>query len=485
MEKIMNFIKSHKLLTGLCAGLLCILTTIGILFACNDTYIVFNVAEEQVIRLEYGKDTTLPEVTAIYKETIFNPEGTKIPVTMTAVNEEVDLQKVGTYWVEYTAAHKKVSAKVCATIEVVDTEAPVITLVSSPEHYTSPVGKYEEEGFTAIDNYDGDITSQVTSKEKDGIVTYTVADSSGNETTIERTIVYKDVIAPVITLKGNKNITLNIGDKYKEPGFSAEDECDGDISKEVSVKGKVNTKKSGTYVISYKVKDSSGNESVVKRTIKVKKPIKVIPGEKVVYLTFDDGPGPYTERLLDILDKYNVKVTFFVTGTKPKYFDMIGEAHRRGHTIALHTYSHVYSSVYGSKEAYFKDLEKIRKLVVKQTGEEPTLVRFPGGTSNTTSRKYCKGIMTYLSKNIEKKGYQYCDWNVSSGDAGGTSTERGVFNNVIKGISNKKHSVVLQHDIKSFSVEAVDDIIEWGLAHGYTFKAMDENTKMTQHNPLN
>jgi len=483
MEKIVGFIKIHKLLTGICAGILCILVTAGILFACNDTYITFNAAEEQTFTLEYGKDTEPPQITAHYIETIFNREGTQIPVTIE--RGELDVNTVGTYYLDYVAEHKGVKGKVCITIEVVDTQAPVIELVSNPEHYTSPVGKYEEEGFTATDNYDGDITSQVSVEEKDGVVTYKVKDSSGNEAVAERTIVYKDVIAPVIKLKGSKNITLKVGNKYKEPGFTAEDECDGDISENVSIKGKVNTKKAGTYKISYKVKDSSGNETVVKRTVTVKKPIKVIPGEKVVYLTFDDGPGPYTKRLLDILDKYDVKVTFFVTGANPKYFHLIGEAHRRGHTIALHTYSHVYSKIYSSKEAYYKDLEKIRKVVVKQTGEEPTLVRFPGGTSNTTSRRYCKGIMSYLSKDIVKKGYQYCDWNVSSGDAGGTSSERGVFNNVIKGISNKKHSVVLQHDIKSFSVEAVDDIIEWGLANGYTFRAMDEDTKMTQHSPLN
>lgn len=480
---MMKFIKEHKVWTGIAIGFLCILVTVGVLFACNEASIEFNATEEQIFTLEYGKDTQPPEITALYTEKIFNRKGTEIPVILE--KGELDMNTVGTYYLDYVAEHNDVKGKVCITVEVVDTQAPVIELVSNPEHYTSPVGKYEEEGFTATDNYDGDITSKVSRKEKDGVVTYTVADSSGNETTITRNIVYKDVIAPVIKLKGQKSISLKVGATYEEPGFTAEDECDGDISDSVTVKGKVNTKKAGTYTISYKVKDSSGNETVVKRTVTVKKPIKVIPGEKVVYLTFDDGPGPYTKRLLDILDKYDVKVTFFVTGANPEYFDLIGEAHRRGHTIALHTYSHVYSNIYSSKEAYYKDLEKIRKVVVKQTGEEPTIVRFPGGTSNTTSRKHCKGIMSYLSKDIVKKGYQYCDWNVSSGDAGGTSSERGVFNNVIKGISGKKHSVVLQHDIKSFSVEAVDDIIEWGLEHGYTFKAMDEDTQMTQHSALN
>ena len=207
-------------------------------------------------------------------------------------------------------------------------------------------------------------------------------------------------------------------------------------------------------------------------------------GNKIIYLTFDDGPGPYTEQLLDVLDKYGVKATFFVTNQKPKYQNMIGEAYRRGHTIALHTYSHSYS-IYKSETAYYKDLKLIEDLCVAQTGEKPTIVRFPGGTSNTISRRYCKGIMSSLANSLDDHGYVYCDWNVTSGDAGGTTTESGVFNNVIKGVKGKSVSVVLQHDIKKFSVAAVDDIIEWGLANGYTFLPLTEDSPMVHHSAMN
>lgn len=202
--------------------------------------------------------------------------------------------------------------------------------------------------------------------------------------------------------------------------------------------------------------------------------------DKIVYLTFDDGPGPYTEQLLDVLDRYGVKATFFVTNQNPGYQNLIGEIDRRGHTVALHTYSHDYS-IYKSETSYFKDLNKIKELCIAQTGKEPKIVRFPGGTSNTTSRKYCRGIMTTLAKSLGKQGYLYCDWNVTSGDAGGTSSESGVINNVIRGIKGKKISVVLQHDIKKFSVNAVDDIIKWGMANGYTFLPLTEDSPMIYH----
>ena len=477
-----NILKQHKIVTTVAAVTICIGIVVAVLLCSNENYIEFSIADNTSMELEYGTQPELPKVTALYKGTIFNKEGTEIEVKVT---DETDYDKLGDYRITYSANWKKTTSAITLNVKIKDTQAPEITLVTNPDAFTSPIAQYEEEGFTAIDNYDGDLTTKVVCVEKDGVVTYTVSDSSGNETTVKRTIVYKDAVAPIIKLKGDKTINLLEGQAFQEPGFSAADDCDGDITAKVIVEGAVNTKIAATYKLKYKVADSSGNTYEITRTIKVKKPeSKPSSGEKVVYLTFDDGPGAHTEKLLDVLDKYNVKATFFVTGANPKYYHLIGEAHRRGHTIALHTYSHQYS-IYSSLETYYADLNKIRDIVVKQTGVEPTMVRFPGGTSNTISENYCKGIMTQLKADLPLKGYQFYDWNVSSGDAGGTTTEQGVFNNVIKGISGRKTSIVLQHDIKKYSVEAVDDIIEWGLANGYTFKAMDENTPVIQQRPNN
>jgi hypothetical protein len=86
--------------------------------------------------------------------------------------------------------------------------------------------------------------------------------------------------------------------------------------------------------------------------------------------------------------------------------------------------------------------------------------------------------MTRLSKALTAMGYQYCDWNVTSGDAGGTISTEEVVSNVISGIQSHSVSVVLQHDIKGFSVDAVEQIVAWGLANGYTFLPMDSTTPM-------
>ena len=108
--------------------------------------------------------------------------------------------------------------------------------------------------------------------------------------------------------------------------------------------------------------------------------------EKIVYLTFDDGPSDNTKKILDILDQYKVKGTFFVTGNNQKKNDLIRLAYEKGHSIGLHTYTHDYASVYASEENYFKDLQEIPDMVENVTGEKSCLIRFPGGSSNTISK---------------------------------------------------------------------------------------------------
>ena len=411
-----------------------------------------------------------------------------VPVE-TSTRGFLNLKKLGTYQLTYFAEYKGIHIEETRTFVVQDTLAPVIELVADPEHYTSPVATYEEEGFTAIDNYDGDITDQVIREEHDGIVTYTVTDTSGNTVAVDREIIYKDVIAPVITLNEGNAINFSIGNTFTDPGYSASDNIDGDITSKVTVSGSVDTNTMGRYKITYTVADAAGNTATKTRSILVYKKQAVAntvnPGSKVVYLTFDDGPGRYTGRLLDILDKFGVKATFFVTNQFPSYQYLIGDAHRRGHTIALHTATHQFANIYSSEEAYYNDLEIIHNICVAQTGVAPSIVRFPGGTNNATSKSYCAGLMTTLTQSLSYHGYLYCDWNVDSRDAGGATTSSAVAANVIAGIQKNNVSNVLMHDIKGYSVEAVEEIIFWGLENGYTFLPLNESSPMPRFSPRN
>ena len=203
--------------------------------------------------------------------------------------------------------------------------------------------------------------------------------------------------------------------------------------------------------------------------------------------TFDDGPGPYTAELLDLLARYNVKATFFVTALNSDYEDMIGRAYSEGHSIAVHTYSHDYRKIYASEKAFFDDFNAMEDVIYRQTGEYTKLCRFPGGSSNTVSQ-FNPGIMSRLVGIMNDMGYKYFDWNVDSDDAGVTKWADGVYANVIKGCRETfgyGYSMVLQHDVKDYSVAAVESIINWGLSNGYDFAAIDMTSPTAHHGLYN
>lgn len=203
---------------------------------------------------------------------------------------------------------------------------------------------------------------------------------------------------------------------------------------------------------------------------------------KTIYLTFDDGPSPYTPEILDILDKYNVKATFFVINTKyNKYMKDIVE---RGHTIALHSYSHDYKGIYTSEDAYYKDLQAISDVVYKETGVKANIIRFPGGGSNTISKKYCPGIMSKITKGVEEKGYHYFDWNITSGDADGNNIPTEKLIAQCKKVPRYTNTaVVLMHDTKAkrTTVDALPTIIENYKAMGCKFDSIKSTTPPIHH----
>lgn len=204
---------------------------------------------------------------------------------------------------------------------------------------------------------------------------------------------------------------------------------------------------------------------------------------KTVYLTFDDGPGPYTERLLGILREYDVKATFFVTNQMPRYRYLLPMIVNDGHAIGVHTLTHQWS-LYSSKQSYLNDFNAMHKIILDDTGVDTKIFRFPGGTNNTVSRSYCRGIMAEMARYMTDMGYTYYDWNVDCGDTLGYSPS-GIASSVINGIKNRNTSIVLMHDIKYNTVEAMRTIIEYCLANGYEFAVIDESTPLVQFRPVN
>ena len=298
--------------------------------------------------------------------------------------------------------------------------------------------------------------------------------------TVKVTVMDKE--PPKIELNGEEEVYLYTGRNYKELGATAIDAVDGDLTDKIEISGDIDNSTIGTYEIKYTVKDEAQNEAVATRKITVKeRPSDSSCGEKgVIYLTFDDGPNDtYTPVILDVLKKYDVKATFFVTNSGSD--DLIKREFDEGHAVGLHTASHNYATIYASSEAFWNDLNSVANRVKTLTGKDATLTRFPGGSSNTVSRKYNRGIMTQLTKEVEDNGYSYFDWNEDSGDAGELKSTtfadkvQEEINNVKRSLSKSHGNVILMHDIKQTTANAIESIVKYGLDNGYTFKTLDSS----------
>ncbi len=179
-----------------------------------------------------------------------------------------------------------------------------------------------------------------------------------------------------------------------------------------------------------------------------------------VYLTFDDGPSENTDEILDILAQYNVKATFFLVGREG---EMAESAMRRiveeGHTIGMHTYSHKYSQIYGSVEAFAEDFLKLQEHIYNITGVKSAYFRFPGGSSNEVSDTDIRELIQW----VQDQGIEYYDWNSSGDDALDLDYDaRTIVDNCIRNIDKYTAVTILLHDAKNkdTTVEALPMLIE-------------------------
>ncbi len=422
-----------------------------------------------------NKKTIYLEVNDNYKEYGYNFIGLKKSDVI--INNNIDNKKLGTYEVTYKYKNKTKKRNVV----VVDTTSPEITLKGNNPSYVCSYDTYVEEGYEVSDNYDAVSDLKVITYTNNDTKIYEVLDTSGNKKVVERKLIKKDTENPIITLTGGSDVTIYKGNSFDDK-YSAFDNCDEDLTKEVKVMGSVDTKNVGVYNLTYEVTDTSGNKTTAKRKVTVKE--KKLYTDSVIYLTFDDGPSSdVTPYILDILKKYNIKATFFVIGTTNND-SLIKREFDEGHTIGLHSYTHKYS-IYKSADTYFNDLQKISDKVYNITGQRSMIIRFPGGSSNTVSKNYKEGIMSYLTTEVEKLGYTYFDWNVGSSDTS-TNSAKKTCDNVKKRLG-RGTNVVLMHDYssKTSNIEALECIIKYGLDNGYSFDRITYDTKVIHHNVAN
>lgn len=368
------------------------------------------------------------------------------------------------------------------TVEVKDTKGPDLILKNVTTDTTQPVTQDDFiESISDASEYsirmDGDIQPGQSGKTQ---ITITAKDSHGNTTTKTATLERKaDKKAPEIE-NFEEKISLVQGDHFEAKSYTAVDDMDLE-PKVVIDDSQLNTSAPGKYVVNYTAIDRSGNQKTYKQTIEVAENPDF--GKKICYLTFDDGPSGVTEDILKILKENDAKATFFVTGANPEHYGKMKQIVDDGHTIALHTYTHDYPTIYSSEDAYFKDLEDISNLVEQQTGVKADVIRFPGGSSNDISAQYCPGIMTSLVKDVQDRGYAYFDWNVDSTDASYNGVPAAdIVANATAGIG-MDDVVILMHDTdaKPTTEEALPQIIQAYRDAGYVFNPLTTRSNPVHH----
>lgn len=201
-------------------------------------------------------------------------------------------------------------------------------------------------------------------------------------------------------------------------------------------------------------------------------------GQKICFLTFDDGPCANTGEILKVLKEKDAKATFFVTNQFANYRYYLKQIDADGHAIGIHTTTHRYQDIYKNETAFFNDLNTMGNIVKGEVGYFPKITRFPGGSSTSYSI-----VSKQLVYKVYEKGYQYFDWNVSSGDAAGKKVPATIAANVINGAKGKDSICVLMHDLHKETAQALPAIIDGLRAQGFVFLPLTVDNYGYHHRP--
>lgn len=473
-----------------CAGSIALTAVllVGILSLSRGYFILYPAVQMQL----NGEPAVEIAAYSVYEEAgVLARRGREDLSTQVVREGTVDPEKPGIYTVVYRLTFRGKEYVQERTVTVTDQEAPVLQLTGEAELKIPARHLYREPGFTAVDRCDGDLTDRVTVTEQLQdellILTYTVRDGAGNESRAQRFVTVRDEQPPTIMLLGYSTVYVPVGGSFRDPGCRAADDADGDLSAAVACAGSVDTATAGTYTLTYRVSDKGGNKVEAARTVKV---YRYTPnGNDRVYLTFDDGPSPtVTARILDTLAANDVKATFFILDYTQETRPLIARMIREGHTVAIHGYSHDYAAIYANDEAFMKNVYRLKEKLLQDFNYDAAILRFPGGSSNTVSAAYNSGIMTRLVKRVQEEGFSYFDWNVSSGDANAAGLSSGeIYHNVTSRLQRGRGNVVLMHDAggKRTTADALQDIIHYAKANGYTMLPITPDTAPVHHGVVN
>lgn len=201
--------------------------------------------------------------------------------------------------------------------------------------------------------------------------------------------------------------------------------------------------------------------------------VKETDSEKVVFLTFDDGPSRNTVKILDTLAEYDACATFFLIGENltEEGREIAKRALEEGHMLGMHTETHRYEKIYHSVDSFLADYDKLAARFTETFGECPSVFRFPGGSYST----YINPIKAELKEELERRGFVGYDWNVSGEDAVGTPTAASIKKHIFEDIKEQDRPIILLHDspCSNLTAEVLPEILEKLIAEGYTFRTLE------------
>lgn len=207
---------------------------------------------------------------------------------------------------------------------------------------------------------------------------------------------------------------------------------------------------------------------------------------KRIYLTFDDGPNRIgTDKVLETLAKYDIKATFFLVGEFAGYYpERVKTIYNSGHVIGCHSYTHQYKKLYESVDSLMEEINEWEDLIFEILGTElpVNLFRFPGGTTNSF---LAEPLLSELLQKLDDEGYKSYDWTISNNDASVSKRSEGqteidyVKASFLNGLDIREYApnlpkIVLMHDVKEYTAESLEWIIEYLIDCGYSFGTLDE-----------
>lgn len=207
------------------------------------------------------------------------------------------------------------------------------------------------------------------------------------------------------------------------------------------------------------------------------------PGAYTIYLTFDDGPSPNTEKVLNVLQEEDVPGTFFVVGvTSEKDIALYNRIIEDGHALGLHSFDHDMQGVYQSFKSFRKDFDKLENWIFEKTNATLRICRMVGGSHSM----YCSAaVREQILSYMMESGYACFDWDIDSKDSGMYAIPAWkIAQNVIQSAKKKPNQdlIILMHDdgLRTSIADALKTIIPYFKEQGYSFDILQEDTESSK-----